>query len=321
MSKFKEISKTGFWIKLGKVAWQSALNFSEDNCMKMSASLAYYTVFSIGPLILIVSWVIGFLYGQHFEDTHSEDQLLSELNHLFGENITSLIQNTLENLKVSASSKTGIIVGTLTLIFTSTTVFVEIQDSINTIWGIKPKPKKNWLRFILNRLTSLSMVLGLGFLLIASLMINSIVLLLMKYFNQIIPGISNNLLEIINSSLTLVIIASIFSFIFKFLPDAKVRNRDIIIGAVFTTILFMLGRYGISIYLQNNATASAFGAAGAVILLLLWIYYSAAILYYGAEFTKEHSKVFGDGIIPASFAVRVSRTEELIVPDENNSEK
>lgn len=312
VSKIKEISKPDFWVKLGKVAWQAALNFTEDNCMKMSASLAYYTIFSIGPLILIVSWLIGFLYGQHFENTGTENQILKELNHLFGEKITLLIQNTLENLKISSNSKTGIVVGTLTLLFTSTTVFVEIQDSINTIWGIKPKPKKNWLKFILNRLISLSMVLGLGFLLIASLMINSIILILMNYFNQIIPGISNNMLEIINTSLTLVIIASIFSFIFKFLPDAKVRNRDIMIGAVFTTILFMFGRYGISVYLQYNATASAFGAAGAVILLLLWVYFSAAILYYGAEFTKEHSKIFGKGIIPASFAVRVSRKEEEI---------
>ncbi|MBW7870776.1 MAG: YihY/virulence factor BrkB family protein [Flavobacteriia bacterium] len=293
------------------------MNFIDDHCFKMSAALAYYTIFSIGPLLLIVIWTLGFFYGEHLEGSSAKEEVMQEMSEMFGSQISGLIQTALENLSLATDSKVGIIIGLGTLVFTSTTVFVEIQDSINIIWGIKPKPKKNWLKFILNRLTSLSMILGLGFLLIASLLINSIILVLMNYFNQIIPGISNQMLDNINSGLTFVIITLIFGFIFKFLPDAKVRKRDIIGGALFTSILFMIGRYGISIYLQQNATASAFGAAGAIILLLLWVYYSAAILYYGAEFTKEHSKVFGNGIIPTSYAVKINLSEIATQEDSN----
>lgn len=294
--------------KLGSVFYNAALNFIDDHCFKMSASLAYYSIFSVGPLLLIVSWLIGFLYGDN-ENSASGQKVMLEIENIFGNEISSLIQNLLENLSLSSKSNTGIIIGLITLIFTSTTIFVEIQGSINMIWGIKPKPKKNWLKFIFNRLTSFSMVLGLGFLLIASLLINSVIVVMMNYFNQIIPGISNQLLAWVNLGLTFVIIGFIFGFIFKFLPDAKVRTRDIAGGALFTTLLFMLGRYLISIYIQYNTTASAFGAAGTVIVLLLWVYFSAAILYYGAELTKEHSKIFGSGIRPMAYSVLTTTTE------------
>lgn len=317
MSLIKEYFKFSNWKKLPGITWRAAMNFTDDHCFKMSAALAYYTIFSIGPLLMIVIWTLGFFYGEHLEDSSAKAEVMQEMSKMFGSQVSGQIQSALENLSLASDSKVGIIIGLGTLIFTSTTVFVEIQDSINIIWGIKPKPKKNWLKFILNRLTSLSMILGLGFLLIASLLINSIILVLMNYFNQIIPGISNQMLDNINSGLTFVIITLIFGFIFKFLPDAKVRKRDIIGGAMFTSILFMIGRYGISIYLQQNATASAFGAAGAIILLLLWVYYSAAILYYGAEFTKEHSKVFGGGIVPTSYAVKINLSEIPTQEDSN----
>ncbi|MFA7617058.1 MAG: YihY/virulence factor BrkB family protein [Weeksellaceae bacterium] len=318
MSLLKKYFKLSNWKKVPNISWRAAMNFIDDHCFKMSAALAYYTIFSIGPLLMIVIWTLGFFYGEHLEGSSAKEEVMQEMSEMFGSQISGLVQSALENLSLATDSKVGIIVGLGTLIFTSTTVFVEIQDSINIIWGIKPKPKKNWLKFILNRLTSLSMILGLGFLLIASLLINSVILVLMNYFNQIIPGISNQMLDNINSGLTFVIITLIFGFIFKFLPDAKVRKRDIIGGALFTSILFMIGRYGISIYLQQNATASAFGAAGAIILLLLWVYYSAAILYYGAEFTKEHSKVFGDGIVPTSYAVKINLSE---IPTQEDSNK
>lgn len=305
----KYFFQLSYWKKIPKIAWAAVGQFSEDKCMKMSASLAYYTIFSIGPLLLILMWLIGFFYGEYLDNHDAKQKVLIELTELFGKQVALQIQSLIENMAISSNSKTGIIVGVATLIFTSTTVFVEIQDSINTIWGVKPKPKKSWLKFILNRLTSFSMILGLGFLLITSLLLNSIILILIQYVNEIIPGISNQMLNNINTLLTFIIIATIFSFIFKVLPDAKVKNKHIIVGAVLTTLLFMLGRYGISIYLQNNATASAFGTAGSLIILLLWIYYSAAILYYGAEFTKAYVQTFEEGIQPSQYAVLVKKTE------------
>ena len=299
-----------YWKKILQISLKAAKGFADDRCMKFSASLAYYTIFSIGPLLLIVIWCIGFFYGQQLEEgTSAQMEVFEELSEIFGTNVASFMQSSMEKMMIQSDSNLGIIVGIGTLLFTSTTVFVDIQDSINAIWGVKPKPKKGWLKLILDRLISLSMILGLGFLLITSLLVNSFIMLFTNYITEIIPGITLSMLNWINTGITFLVITTLFGFIFKVLPDAKVRNRDIIGGAIFTSLLFMLGRYGISFYLQHNATASAFGAAGSVILLLLWIYYSAAILYFGAEFTKEHSKVFGNGIQPSTYAVLVAKTE------------
>lgn len=299
-----------YWKSIWKITFRAVKSFSDDRCMKFSASLAYYTIFSIGPLLLIVIWCIGFFYGRQLEEGSSaKAEVFEELSKIFGSNVATFMQSSMDKMMVQTDSSIGIIIGIATLVFTSTTIFVDIQDSINAIWGIKPKPKKGWVKLIIDRLLSFSMVLGLGFLLIASLLVNSFIMLFTNYINDIVPGISINLLNWINTGITFLVITTLFGFIFKVLPDAKVRNKDIIGGAIFTSLLFMLGRFGISLYLQNNATASAFGAAGSVIILLLWIYYSAAILYFGAEFTKEHAKVFGDGIHPSAYAVLVAHTE------------
>jgi membrane protein len=309
-----------YWKTIGRITIQAAKNFMDDKCMKMSASLAYYSIFSIGPLLLIVIWLLGFFYGEHLEDSTAQQEVLSGLSEVLGSEVAEQIKVAMGNLAISTQSKIGVLIGIGTLIFTSTTIFIEIQDSINTIWGIKPKPKKSWLKFIIDRLTSFSMVIGLGFLLITSLLINSLLLILMNFFYEIIPGISNQMLNNINVGLTFLITTTIFGFIYKVLPDAKVRNRDIIGGAVFTALLFMLGRFGISFYLENNATANAFGAAGSIIILLLWVYYSAAILYYGAEFTKEYSLQFDKGIEPSPYAVLVDYKEVEYDPEENLEE-
>src|SRR5690625_213890 len=298
-----------YWKKLLLTFYRAFLSFSEDKCLKLSASLAYYSIFSIGPLLIIIIWLLSFFYGKYYDDFSAKQNVLDRITETFGAQSTDQLQTILDNMLITANSNIGILIGLGTLIFASTKVFIDIQDSINIIWRIKPKPKKGWIKYILNRLISFSMVLGLGFLLIASLLINSIILVLVNFFNEIIPGISNQMLNNLKIALTFIIITSTFGFIFKFLPDAKVRIKTVIYGAVLTSLLFMLGRFGLSIYLQNNATASAFGAAGSIIILMLWVYYSAAILYYGAEFIKEYSNTFEDGIHPNNIAVLVKNTE------------
>ncbi|MGJ1263818.1 YihY/virulence factor BrkB family protein [Sphingobacterium spiritivorum] len=284
--------------------------FLDDKCMKMSASLAYYTVFSIGPLIIIIIWCIGFFYGTQLDGpTGARDEVFKEFSELFGKDVAVQVQSTIQKISFENRSNIGIIIGIVTLIITSTTIFVDIQDSINTIWKVKAKAKKGWLKLIINRLISFSMVLGLGFLLIASLMINGIIVALTNYFGQYFENISLPMLDWINTGITFMVITALFGFIFSFLPDAKVRFRDILGGAIFTALLFMFGRYAISLYITQSATASAYGAAGSIIVLLGWVYYSSAILYFGAEFTKEIAIRYGKGIRPTSFAVLVKQTE------------
>lgn len=310
----------------GKLLLDSGNGFAEDNCMKLSASLAYYTVFSIGPLIIILIWALGFFYGSQLEGPDgAQHKVISELNDIFGPEITRLLDNAIKQISLENKSSIGLMIGIVTLIMTSTTIFVDIQNSINTIWKVKAKPKKGWLKIIINRLISFSMILGLSFLLMASLLISSVIGLITKNIEMLLDRFQIQHFDIqfwgwVNNGITFLVIVTLFGFIFTFLPDAKVRFKDILGGAIFTTILFMIGKYGISLYLSYNATATAYGAAGSIIILLGFVYYSAAILYFGAEFTKEYAIRYGKGITPASYAVLVKQTELEIDPETGKRE-
>ncbi|MDH5827667.1 YihY/virulence factor BrkB family protein [Sphingobacterium sp. SG20118] len=309
---FKDLLTLTYWKQVLKLVYDAFNGFMDDNCMKKSASLAYYTVFSIGPLLMIVIWCIGFFYGQHLsQETSAQKEVFDELMVLFGKDVTLQIQSYIQKINFENKSNIGITIGIVTLIITATTLFVDIQDSINDIWKVKPKPKKGWLKLIINRLISFSIIIALGFLLIASLMINGVIAAITNLVIQYFPFIPITLIDWINTSITFVIIVTLFGFIFSFLPDAKVKFKDILGGAIFTGLLFMLGRYFISIYLTLSSTASFYGAAGSIIVMLLWIYYSAAILYFGAEFTKFYAQKLGGGIEPRSFAVVIEQTERI----------
>ncbi len=310
-----KVFSISFYKEIGELIMETYRSFSSDRAMKMSASLAYYTLFSIAPLLLIVIWTVGFLYGEHIAGQEGvRTEVFDELTSLFGADVAVQIQQLIEKISFADESGIGIAIGIGTLIVGSTTIFMEIQDSLNTIWGLKPKPKKGWLKMLVNRALSFSMVLGLGFLLIASLLLNGIIVALSNQIGQYFPEISLWMVEWINIGLTFLVITTLFGTIFGVLPDARLRFRDTVGGAIFTALLFMLGRYLISLYMQYSAPASAYGAAGAIIVLLLWIYYSAAILYFGAEFTKAYAHRYGKGISPASYAVRIIQQELEVEP-------
>lgn len=309
----------------GKLLIKAGVAFADDKCMKMSASLAYYTVFSIGPLIIIIIWALGFLYGDLLEGPDAaKATVLTELNEIVGPEIAKLLEQTIQQITLENKSNIGLIIGTITLIITSTTIFIDMQHSINTIWKVKVKPKKDWLKMIINRLISFSMVVGLSFLLMASLLISSVIGVITKNIEKIFHNWHIEEFDIefwswVNTGITFTVIAILFGFIFAFLPDAKVRFKDILGGSIFTALLFMIGKYGISLYLSVNATATAYGAAGSIIILLAWVYYSAAILYFGAQFTKEYAITYGKGIKPNSFAVMIQQTEVLVKNEDNNT--
>ncbi len=302
----------------GLLLFDTITDFLDDRCLKKSASLAYYTVFSIGPLILILIWALGFFYGSQLDSpTGARDEIMDELNQLFGNDIANMLDAAIKRISFENKNSIGVYVGIGALIFSSTTIFVDIQNSINEIWRVKAKPKKGWLKIIIDRLISFSMILGLGFLLMTSLILSSVISILMNYIVKYLPDLDIQLLGMVNSGVSFLVIATLFGFIFAFLPDAKVRFRDILWGAIFTTLLFLLGKSVISYYLTNNATASSYGAAGSVIILLAFVYYAAAILYFGAEFTKQYAIKYGKGIIPTSYAVLVKQTELEIDTNKN----
>lgn len=306
--------------EFGRLLLNAGNDFLDDKCLKKSASLAYYTVFSIGPLILILIWALGFFYGSQLDSpTGARDEILAELKELFGNDIAMLLESTIQKISFENKNSIGVYIGIATLIISSTTIFVDIQSSINEIWRVKAKPKKGWLKLIVDRLISFSMIIGLGFLLMVSLVLSSIIGYLTNNAGKFFEKINIVLFDWANSSITFIVIAVLFGFVFAFLPDAKVRFKDILWGSIFTTLLFMLGKYGITFYLANNATASSYGAAGSIIILLAWVYYSSAILYFGAEFTKQYAIKYGQGIRPSAIAVLVQQTEVEI--DTNTGER
>jgi membrane protein len=185
-----------------------------------------------------------------------------------------------------------------------------MQDSINQIWRVKAKPEKGWEKMLINRVLSFSMIMGLGFLLIASLIINGLILALSDQLSQYFPDLTILVINIFNVGLTFIIISALFAIIFKFLPDVEIGWKDVRIGAFFTAILFIVGKFLIGIYIEKVGPGSAYGAAGSIIVILVWVYYTSAILYFGAEFTQVYSECYGGKIKPASYAVHIIQTEE-----------
>lgn len=289
----------------GKLLKDTFTCFMEDKGLKLSASLSYYTVFSMAPLLLLTISLAGFVYGRQA----IEGKIFTELNELLGEGAANQIQEIIRNLELSGNTTFSVIVGVVTLIIGATTVFGDIQDSINMIWSVKAKPKRGWVKLLKDRLLSGSIIVGLGFLMIVTLIVNGLLLALGDLFKQSFPDTTLFVLNIISTVISFGVITILFGVIFKVLPDAKIAWRDVRMGAFFTACLFMLGRFLIGIYLETTSAGSAYGAAGSIIIILLWVYYTAAILYMGAEFTKVYAISIDARIEPAEYAVYVEQHE------------
>jgi membrane protein len=204
---------------------------------------------------------------------------------------------------LSGKSSFALAVGIISLVVGATAIFTEIQDSINQIWKVKAVPKKGWVKMLTNRLLSFSLIASLGFLLLVSLVVNSIVVSLGNRLEHFIPQVSSLLVLVLTNALTLAVVTGIFTIIFKVLPDVLLKWKSAIVGALFTAILFSLGKYLIGVYIEKGNPASTFGAAGSIIVILLWIYYTSIILYFGAEFTQAYAEKYDNGIQPAEYAV------------------
>lgn len=284
----------------------TVMGFMEDKGLKLSASLSYYTVFSMAPLLLLIISLAGAFFGREA----IEGRVFEEINGLVGNQAAAQIQEVITNLELSGKTTMSVIIGAITLVIGATTVFGEIQDSINIIWRVKAKPRRGWVKLIKDRLLSGSIIVGLGFLLIVSLIINGIVLTLGDMLRQHFPDITVLIINVINIIISFIVITILFGVIFKVLPDAKIAWKDVRAGAFFTACLFMLGRYLIGLYIETTAAGSPYGAAGSIIIILLWVYYTAAILYIGAEFTRVYADHIGARIEPSEYAVYVEQQEK-----------
>jgi len=293
------------WKGIWEVVKQTFKGLSDDKVTTLSGSLAYSTVFSMGPLLVMIIALCGLFLGAE----SAQGKIYNVLVGFVGSDTAVQLQEIIKNASLSNKSTKAVIIGGIGLLIGATTVFAEIQDSINTIWGLKPKPKKGWLKFLQNRFLSFSVIISLGFLLLVSLALTGIIEALSQRLQAKFPDVTVIVFYVINLLLTIGISMLIFAVIFKVLPDAKIKWKDVIAGAFVTALLFMLGKFGISFYVSQTKVGSTYGAAGSLVILLVWIYYSSLILYLGAEFTKAYAVKYGSAIHPNNYAVTTKMVE------------
>lgn len=279
--------------------------FYQDGGMKLSASLSYYTLFSLGPVLVVIMSLAGIFFGKDAV----QGKVYGQIKEVVGSDAALQVQNIIANIQHIDGGVTGAIVGIALLIVGATSVFSEIQSSINYIWSIRSKPEKGWLKILINRLISFSLVISCAFILLVSLFISAILDIMSDRLQQYFHNLTVELFYVVNSLMIFAVVGTLFAIIFKVLPDASIRWRDVVVGAAFTAILFMIGKFLIGFYLGNSHVGQTYGTAAAVIVILTWVYYSSIILYFGAEFTKVYAIYHGAGIRPRKTAVFIVKQE------------
>ena len=307
-----EINK--FRIKdLPKLLTDSVTQFINDKGLKMAAALSYYTAFSIGPMLLIVISFVGLFFGEDKART----EIVGEAGNLIGADGANML-NTI--IKGASNYSTGIfaaVISIVLLIFGAVSVFIELQESLNIIWGVELKPGRGIRNFIRTRIVSFSMVIASSFILMVSLIADSVFTLINKYMGNIFPSIIP-MAELYNFIGSFVIIIMLFALIFKYLPNVKISWKYVWMGALVTSILFFAGKYLLGMYLGKSSYASSYGAAASLIILFVWIYYSGLILYLGAEITYIYRIRYGvkpleadkEGLLVTKISVLIKESVE-----------
>ena len=267
---------------------------------QMAAALSYYTLLSLAPLLLVVIASAGLIWGEEAV----REQLVHEIQWLTGEEGAKVIRTVIANAAHPGRGVVSMVIGVVTLLVGATTVFAQLQTALNQIWEVQPATTTSAVRSLIrSRLVSLAMVLAIGFLLLISLVISAVLAALRKYLADVVPA-NLEAWSLLNQGASLVVVALLIAMIFKVLPDARVLWRDVWIGAATTSVLFTLGKYVIGLYLGQASIGSTFGAAGSVVVLMVWTYYAALIFFYGAEITKVSAKRRRGAVVPAGYAVR-----------------
>jgi membrane protein len=267
---------------------QTITEFSADKVPRLGAALAYYTIFSLAPLLLIVIAIAGIAFGHDA----AQNKIFEQLRGVLGAATAEGVQEMVRNAAKPKSGTVATILGVATLLLGASGVFGQLKDALNTIWDVKPKEGRGIMGMVKDRFLSFAMVLGLGFLLLVSLVIDTAIAAMGKYAGDHLPG-GAALWHIVELAFSFVVIAVLMAGIFRLLPDLKIEWRDVWFGAALTSLLFVIGKFALSIYFAKSAVGSSFGAAGSLVLVLLWVYYSAQILLFGAEFTQVFARSHG----------------------------
>jgi membrane protein len=287
----------------------------EDRAQRIGAALAYYTIFALTPGLIVLIAVAGLFFGGN-----AEVQIVWQIRELIGEQGAKAIESMLRSARTEPLGVSGTLLTLIPLVFGLWGVFGELQDGLNTIWGVTPKPGRTVFEIIKERFWSFAMVVGIGFLLLVSLVLSAWIAAVGTYLSYLLPAPAAAL-EALNFVLSFAVITGAFALIFKLLPDVKIDWRDVWLGAAVTSLFFTGGKFLIGLYLGKSAVASAYGAAGSLVVIVVWVYYSSQILLFGAEFTKVWTKRRGSGFVPEKMAEPVTqeaRAEQGLGPRPNS---
>jgi membrane protein len=276
--------------------------WSEDKASRLAAALAYYSAISLAPLLIVTLSIAGLVFGHEAASGH----IAGQVQGLVGQDRAQVIEDIIANANQPKTGVVSGVVGTIILLLGAAGVFGALQDGLNTVWEVEPKPGRGILGILKDRFLSLTMVLGVGFLLLVSLVLSAALALLGKYFGGILP-LHPLVLEVMNFVLSFGVVTLLFALIFKVVPDVVISWSDVWIGAAITALLFTIGKVLIGLYLGRSTIGTAYGAAGSLVVILIWIYYSAQILFFGAELTQVYTNKYGSKIRPAKDAVEVTR--------------
>jgi membrane protein len=278
--------------------------WQEDDVLELGAALSYYTVFSLAPLLFIAIAIAGLVYGHDAV----QGRLVAEIRGLIGQQGAEAVQTMLAHTWRKGSNGLATLIGVVTILFGASGVFSQLQSSLNRIWEVTPRPRQGIRGLLKVRALSFGMVLGIGFLLLVSLIISAALTALSTYAIGLLPSLKV-LFTVLGFVVSFAVITLLFAMIFRFLPDAEISWREVWVGSVVTALLFEVGKFLIGLYLGKSSVASAYGAAGSLVVILLWVYYSSQILFFGAEFTQVYACRFGHEIEPSSHAMRVKRVK------------
>ncbi len=290
------------WHKIRTLVTETFQEWQQDKASRLAAALSYYTIFSLPPLLVLVLAIAGQVYDR----AAAQERLQAQTGQLIGDSGAEGIGMILENASDPQAGLVAGIISIVTLLLGASGAFGQLQDAMNTVWEVQPKPGRGILGTLRDRFFSFTMVLGVGFLLLVSLVLSTALAALGEFVGGLLPLEAVLVARVINFVISFIVTVLLFALIFKVVPDVEIEWRDVILGAVVTAVLFAIGRWAIGLYLGQSATASAFGAAGSIIVILVWVYYAAQILFLGAEFTQVYANRYGSRIRPAENAVPVT---------------
>ncbi len=296
------------WRGAWRLVKTSLTEWWQDDTFRYSASLAFYTIFSVAPVLLIAVGAASLFFARDI----ATEKIVAEVQRMVGSQGAQAVRQVMDASTGFGKSIWAITSGVVTFLLGATAVFAELQSALNKIWDVQAKPRRGLLlSFVFDRLRSFTIALAVGFLLLVSLVISAALTVMQDYLNNWMPGVPV-LWQLLNIGASFFIAALLFAMIYKYLPDVEITWKDVWIGAVVTAALFTTGKYLIGLYIGQTAAASAFGAAGSFAVLLIWIYYSALVSFFGAEFTQVYARLYGSRIKPSSHAVRVGEKSDTV---------